>query len=127
MSLEPTLTFLLQMRYLVFSWFAVVALQCVLVTCQQDLPLWSGQAISKELLRPYFLDAASSSIESPDYDSSQKSPALSSAYPARQSVGGLKKRVGEFILHINLLIVVVGYVPVQKPQGPSTNYEISYW
>lgn len=86
------------MRFLLFSWFAVVSLQCILVACQQDLPLWSGQAIPKELLRPYFLDATSS-VESPDYDSSQKSQ----AYPAVRQTNGLKKRVGELALVLPLV------------------------
>ena len=77
------------MRFLLLSWLVVVSIQCVLVACQQDLPLWSGQTLSKELLRPYLLDA--SSAESPDYDVSQKS-----SFPTRQSSSTLKKRVGKW-------------------------------
>ncbi|GFY42018.1 uncharacterized protein TNIN_161531 [Trichonephila inaurata madagascariensis] len=76
------------MRFLFLSWLAVLSLEFVMVSCQQDLPLWSGQAISKELLRPYLLD---SSEESSDYES-PKVPALAS-YTNRQAAGGLKKRV----------------------------------
>ncbi|GFR02042.1 uncharacterized protein TNCT_318131 [Trichonephila clavata] len=89
-----------KMRFLFLSWLAVLSLEFVMVSCQQDLPLWSGQAISKELLRPYLLD---SSEESSDYES-PKVPALAS-YTNRQAAGGLKKRVAmgvdlpDYILH----------------------------
>ncbi|KAF8767701.1 uncharacterized protein LOC129966927 [Argiope bruennichi] len=88
------------MRFVLISWLAVLIVESVMVSCQQDLPLWSGQAISKELLRPYLLDAVSSE-ESSDYES-PKSLSLSSS---RQVTGGLKKRVAmgvdlpDYILH----------------------------
>ncbi|XP_015908927.1 uncharacterized protein [Parasteatoda tepidariorum] len=89
------------MKFILISWLMVIGFECVLVTCQQDIPLWSGQAISKEILRPFFLD--SSSEESPDYEN-QKTQALSS-YSTRQNAGSIKKRVAmgvdlpDYILH----------------------------
>ncbi|GIY37281.1 uncharacterized protein CDAR_261411 [Caerostris darwini] len=75
------------MRVILISWLSVLVL---MVSCQQDLPLWSGQAISKELLRPYLLEPASSSSEdSSDYEAPKAS------YTTRQVANGLKKRVGE--------------------------------
>ncbi|KFM72115.1 hypothetical protein X975_26192, partial [Stegodyphus mimosarum] len=89
------------MRFFLILWCAVMGLESFFVCCQQDL--WGGQTLSKDLMRPYFLEP--SSLESPDYESAKSSP-LNSFPSSRQTTGGLKKRVAamgvdlpDYILH----------------------------
>lgn len=87
--------YLLQMRSILLSSTVLVLCVCsVLVSCQQDLPLWSGgqAAIPRELLRSLLLDAEDD-YEAPA-SSSKTSSSSSSSFHGRQS-GAPKKRVGK--------------------------------